>query len=80
MCLEDPEIRSCLDRQRGASGGCWGWQMRFGDKIGAMAAVPFGVVSGQGSKTRERDTSSRRQIREGRYLLLMPSCVILKRC
>lgn len=29
--------------------------------------------------TRERDTSSRRHIRQGKYLLLMPSCVIFKR-
>lgn len=46
------------------------------NNIGAMAAAPFGVVSAQGSMTRERDTSSRMHIRQGKYLLLMPSCVI----
>lgn len=45
------------------------------NNIGAMAAAPFGVVSGQGSKTKERDISSRMHIRQGKYLLLMPSCV-----
>lgn len=44
-----------------------------------MAAAPFGVVSGQGSVTGERDTSSRGHVRQGKYLLLMPSCVIFKR-
>ena len=44
-----------------------------------MAAAPFGVVSGQGSMTGERDTSFRSHIRQGKYGLLMPSCVIFKR-
>lgn len=34
------------------------------------------VVSGRGSSTGERDTSSRRHTGQGRYLLLMPGCGI----
>lgn len=48
-----------------------GMSGRLGADVGAVAAAPFGVVSGQGSMTGKRDTSSRsyaRHTRQGKRL------------
>lgn len=63
-CLGAPELGCLLGKWVGMSG-------RLRADVGAMAAAPFGVVSGQGSMTGKRDTSSRSYARhtgQGKHL------------
>lgn len=52
---------------------------RLRGSISAVAAAPFGVVSGQGGMARERDTSSRRYLRQEKKVpVAYAQCVISK--